>query len=33
VDINSINVPIPEADKKSYQEIYRYFPIFTEAEV
>jgi hypothetical protein len=33
MDINSINVPIPEADKISYQEIYRYFPIFTEAEV
>jgi hypothetical protein len=26
-------IPIPRADKLSYQDIYRYFPIFTEAEV
>lgn len=32
-DARTISVPIPDEDKILYQNIYRYFPTFTEAEL
>ena len=32
-DAKAIQIPIPDEDKILYQNIYRYFPIFTEAEL
>jgi len=32
-DAGKIRIPIPKGDKMLYQQIYRYFPTFTEAEL
>ena len=32
-DITSVDIPIPDEDKVLYQKIYRYFPVFAEAEL